>query len=130
MSPVVLDANVVAGWLLPDEDALELGADVAFAAPQLLVYELANILIVAVRRGRIDPDGAREAETLASTLPITYHPPPPMSDLLALATTHGLSAYDAAYLALAKTEAAPLATFDKALAAAARAEGLEVRGAD
>ena len=62
MSPVVLDANVVAGWLLPDEDALELGADVTFAAPQLLIYELANILIVAGRRGRIDPDATREAE--------------------------------------------------------------------
>jgi predicted nucleic acid-binding protein len=43
-----------------------------------------------------------------------------------LARKHRLSVYDAAYLALAKTEGLPLATLDRALEAAARAEGIEI----
>ena len=44
---------------------------------------------------------------------------------LRLAGEHGLSIYDAMYLELAVRMRLPLATLDKALAAAARAAGLE-----
>lgn len=127
---VVIDASVVLGWLMPDEGGALPAGLAAFIAPDLLAYEVSNALAMAVRRGRMDPGETAPILAAFDRLAITYHPPPPMGDLLALAAAHGLSAYDAAYLALAKTEAAPLATFDKALAAAARAEGLEVRGAD
>lgn len=43
-----------------------------------------------------------------------------------LATRHGLTVYDALYLQLAIDIEAPLATLDRALAAAARDEGVEV----
>lgn len=43
-----------------------------------------------------------------------------------LAMMHGLTVYDATYLQLALDIDAPLATLDLALAAAARAEGIEV----
>jgi predicted nucleic acid-binding protein len=42
-----------------------------------------------------------------------------------LAIKHGLTVYDAMYLQLALDVEAPLATLDRALAAAARAEGIE-----
>lgn len=45
---------------------------------------------------------------------------------LELAEQHGLTVYDALYLQLAIDVEAPLATLDGALAAAARAEGIEV----
>ena len=45
-----------------------------------------------------------------------------------LARKHGLSAYDALYLELALHKEADLATADRALAAAARAEGVRVVG--
>jgi len=45
-----------------------------------------------------------------------------------LAGKHGLTVYDAMYLQLALDVEAPLATIDRALAAAARAEGIEVIG--
>jgi predicted nucleic acid-binding protein len=48
--------------------------------------------------------------------------------ILALAERHGLSGYDASYLALAISQNLPLATLDKRLAGAARAQGVEVRG--
>ena len=44
--------------------------------------------------------------------------------VLKLAERHRLSAYDAAYLAVARAERRPLASFDKRLRAAAAAEGL------
>ena len=47
-------------------------------------------------------------------------------DALDLATKHGLTVYDALYLQLALDIEAPLATLDRALAAAARDEGVEV----
>jgi predicted nucleic acid-binding protein len=45
-----------------------------------------------------------------------------------LAIEHGLTAYDAAYLDLALRERLPLATLDKMLAAAARAEKVVLLG--
>jgi predicted nucleic acid-binding protein len=45
-----------------------------------------------------------------------------------LARVHQLSAYDAAYLALAVSERAALATLDRKLAAAARRETIAVLG--
>jgi predicted nucleic acid-binding protein len=48
--------------------------------------------------------------------------------IVRLALVHGLTAYDAAYLALAIAERLPLATLDKKLAAAARAENVPILG--
>jgi len=44
------------------------------------------------------------------------------------AVKHGLTGYDAAYLALALDRGLPLATLDKPLAAAARAEEVPILG--
>ena len=48
--------------------------------------------------------------------------------VLALAMAHGLTAYDAAYLALAQERDLPLATLDQKLAAAARREDVALLG--
>ena len=48
--------------------------------------------------------------------------------VLTLAARRSLSGYDASYLALAIELALPLATNDRRLAAAARLEGVAVRG--
>ena len=48
--------------------------------------------------------------------------------LMALARTHRLTAYDAAYLELARRANLPLATLDIALARAASAEGVSLIG--
>jgi predicted nucleic acid-binding protein len=45
-----------------------------------------------------------------------------------LAFKHNLTSYDATYLALALEKKAPLATLDRALATAAKAEGVTVLG--
>ncbi|MBA2468710.1 MAG: type II toxin-antitoxin system VapC family toxin [Chloroflexia bacterium] len=50
------------------------------------------------------------------------------STTVAMAEQHRLTVYDAAYLELTIRHSLPLATFDKALARAARDEGVEVIG--
>lgn len=81
------------------------------------------------RRGRIT-----EAETAAflhalSRFPITVDRSPG-EDVLTLARRHGLTACDAAYLELARRDDLPLATLDRQLAAAARAESVRLIGED
>jgi hypothetical protein len=48
--------------------------------------------------------------------------------VISLARRHRLTVYDAAYLELTLREALPLATLHKALASAARAEGVSLIG--
>jgi predicted nucleic acid-binding protein len=48
--------------------------------------------------------------------------------LLSIALKHNLSAYDAAYLALAVAQNLPLATSDRRLATAARTEAIVILG--
>ena len=52
-------------------------------------------------------------------------PPPSLARCVEVGTAHGLTGYDAAYLALALEEGAPLLTFDAALTEAAARAGLE-----
>lgn len=130
----VLDASIAASWAFGDEAdaraeaALALiGADFALV-PSLWHFEIANILIVGERRRRIaEPDAAIFLRHLAR-LDIRTQSPPDLAPILTLARSHRLTAYDAAYLDLARRETLPLATLDGALAAAARAERVSLIG--
>jgi predicted nucleic acid-binding protein len=130
----VLDASFAASWFLPDE-ASE-AADEALAAvlsnspvvPSLFRHELRNLLLAAERRNRLTRSDVDEALAMVSTLPIAVRTADDDRDVLSLARKHVLTAYDAAYLALALAERLPLATLDKRLAQAARAEKAALLG--
>jgi predicted nucleic acid-binding protein len=130
----VLDASFAASWFLPDE-ASE-AADEALAAvlsnspvvPSLFRQELRNLLLAAERRNRLTRSDVDEALAMVSTLPIAVRTADDDRDVLSLARKHVLTAYDAAYLALALAERLPLATLDKRLAQAARAEKAALLG--
>jgi predicted nucleic acid-binding protein len=132
--PFVLDASIAAAWVFPDEDAA-VATEAAFQlvddhalVPTLFWFEIRNLLLVGERRGRVDqPAGMRFLAHLDS-LPLEDDRLPASAALLALARSHGLSAYDAAYLELAQRRAVPLATLDRRLAAAAEAEGVGLMG--
>ena len=121
---LVVDASVVLKWQLIDEEntaqAVALrddfiqtgGAEVL--APGLLLYEVANGVRMAVRRGRVSPSDAHDALTELWALGIRYLIPEP-SRVLDLAFQFGLTAYDAAYLALAQEQGCPLWTADRSL---------------
>lgn len=128
---LVLDASVVACWILPDEQNaradLSLNAMETTSAfvPDIWDYQIRNLLLMNERRGRISPETAAAGLSFLSALPIGAERIGNMDLVLDLARKHRLTFYDAAYLELAMRKGAALATLDTALASAARAEGLE-----
>ena len=86
------------------------------------------VLLVATRRGRIaETDWSRIRRNLEA-LPIWIDPVSTSriwEAVLEVAHAHRLFVYDAMYLELAIRMQLPLATLDRALAAAGRAAGLE-----
>jgi predicted nucleic acid-binding protein len=90
-------------------------------------FEVANALVDAERRGRIN--AAQQADFLERLrmLPVSVEHRPAAwlgQQILPLARAHRLSAYDAAYMELAIREGLPLATIDQDLKEAARAVGV------
>lgn len=130
----IVDASVAGVWLLPDEDhpfAIEMMSQLAdkdAIAPELLQDEIRSILLSAEKRGRIAEDMVYTALTRFRALPLRLVTRSEDSEVIRVARRHQLSAYDAAYLALTLTEGLPLATLDRKLAGAARAEGAVVLG--
>ena len=130
---VVVDASALLGWLLGDlpevaqrfEGVLSRDDARPLIAPALIRSEVANALAVATRRLRITPAQARQAATLADDLPLVLEGSTLSSaQLLLIAETYALSAYDAQYLELAMRRGAALLTADAALAAAATRAGV------
>jgi predicted nucleic acid-binding protein len=131
----VLDASVTLAWCFADE-----GGDYALGVLDRLRsseavaashwgLELANALLVAERRGRIEPRDVSRLVRFLLALPIAVDPIArrrPVDSIHRLGRSHGLSAYDAAYLELAVRYGIPIATLDSDLRAAAEAEGVGV----
>lgn len=128
----VVDASIAGAWLLPDEEnvlaeqAMARMADENAVAPDLLRHEIRSILLSAEKRGRISDDFVHSALARFRGLPLQLGGPGDDTEVVRLSRKYRLSAYDAAYLALALLEHLPLATLDRRLADAARAEGVAV----
>ncbi len=130
---IVVDPSFAASWFLPDEGnaageaVLDHVAHASGRVPALFWHELRNLLLMAERRGRIPPQEGDQIMLRARALNVVEGPTDDRATL-ELARRHRLSAYDAAYLALALSERVPIATADAALARAARRENVEVQG--
>ena len=129
----VLDCSVTMAWCFDDEatpytDGVRDGlADKQAVVPSIWPLEAANATIMGERRGRLD--GARSSRflVLLQALPIVVDDETSsraFSDIVHLARTYQLSAYDAAYLELAIRRGLPLACLDGKLKAAATAAGV------
>ena len=131
--PFVLDASMTMSWCFADESTAnsrsvlsELLGTYA-EVPARGSFEIANVLAINERKGRITEAVCEKfLETLAG-LDIRIERAMPAADgkaLLTLARKHSFSAYDASYLELAKRKGLSIATFDKELVQAARQEGI------
>lgn len=128
---VVLDASVVLSWCFEDEqdDAADSLLDDVVSGgaivPTLWDLEIANVLVVAERLGRITAADRHRIIGLLSRLPIEVsESDPTIGALASTAVQHGVSAYDASYLLCAMREGLPLATLDRSLAQAALESGV------
>ncbi|MSQ13128.1 MAG: PIN domain-containing protein [Dehalococcoidia bacterium] len=118
----VVDASVVVALAFKEPRAREAesllqGADLF--APTLFPYELANVARTKMTRGGADPVEAEAGLQLGLDLGIRFVTPD-FQAVLRLALETGLTAYDAAYLQVARALDAELVTFDDRLRAAAR----------
>ena len=132
--PFVLDCSMTMAWVFADEATASTEAlresllSESAVVPGLWPVEVGNVLLVALRRGRItEKDRARIRDDLLA-LPIDIEPVScerVWGAVLRVANQRNLSVYDAIYLELALRLKLPLATLDKTLAAAGRAAGVE-----
>ena len=123
---LVVDASVVAKWIIPGEPweeeantlkrAIALGRVKAYA-PTLLTYELASVLLKAVRKGVLEAVDGIEALKAVGSLGISLAPVlwEEVAEVFEAADSTSLTIYDAAYLWLSKKLDAPLVTADEKL---------------
>ncbi|HEX3862787.1 MAG TPA: type II toxin-antitoxin system VapC family toxin [Stellaceae bacterium] len=135
MTAIVVDASVALTWCFADEAAADTDAILdrlkAFGAfvPSLWHIEMANVLLMAERRGRTIVGGLVARLDLLAQLPITTDTETTSRawrEIVGLARTELMTTYDAAYLELAMRRGVPLATRDADLAKAARRAGVSV----
>ena len=134
MAGLVLDASIAVAASLPDEGASDIAHDLILhaehegaAVPAVWPTEVANALMVAMRRRRLGLAEVRRALHRLSGLPLEVSAAPPgllWQGPLTLAAHHRLTVYDATYLDLALTLGLPLASLDAALRRAAAEEGV------
>ena len=130
---LVVDASMAMTWCFNDEatpytrSVLKTLRGSYAEVPALWRIEMKNVLLMNERRGRVTAQGSREFLQLLMALDIRVDVDEPSLDdptLFLLARRHHLTAYDAAYLELAKRRKLPLATLDKDLLRAAPLEGV------
>lgn len=131
--PFVLDSSVALAWVMPDEDDERADAYLErllvdrAVVPELWSLEVANVLLISRRRGRIEEGEIKDAINNLRLLPIDVDHKThdyAFADILEIAKVYALTVYDATYVELAKRRALPLATLDKRLSEVCRAAGV------
>ena len=121
---LVLDASVTLAWCFKDESSdradhvLDQLVHQRALAPPIWPYEVANALIVAERRKRLTARDTATALEMLAQLPVDvdhWRTEDIFGHIPAVARKYQLSAYDAAYVCLAKRENVPFATLDARL---------------
>ena len=128
MPSVVVDTSALLAVLLhePQRPVL-IGAtrDATLLAPGSVPWEIGNGLIAGFRRGRLTARHVREAWTSFERIPLRLAHVT-VARALTLASQHGLYAYDAYVLELARAQRVPLLTLDRRLVEAAEQLGVEI----
>lgn len=130
---IVVDASVAAAWCFDDEvspfteAALDEVVRIGARVPALWIVELANVLAMAERHGRLDAERVDRLVEVLLALPVVVDHGEPgvlVPAIVRIARAQRLTAHDAAYLELAMRAGLPLATRDASLRAAAERVGV------
>lgn len=118
---MVLDASAAVEWLLglPQARAVaeRLRGEQALHAPHLLAVEVAQVVRRDVAAGDLSAPRGRDALADLADLDVALHPHEPLLPTMWRLRSN-LTAYDAAYVALALALDVPLLTLDRRIAAA------------
>ena len=132
---LVIDASVAAAWCFDDavsplsEAALDEVVRSGARVPAVWLVEMANVLVIAERRGRVDAERADRLLENLLALPVIVDDREPHAlspAVVRVARAQRLTAYDAAYLELAMRTGLPLATRDATLGTAAGRVGVSL----
>ena len=125
----IADSSVGVAWAVPSQandvtDQLleKVAAGTLLIVPTLWPFEVANSLLVLLRRKKILAPERDRALGALIRLPLTVDDEGPrlaLGTISELSAEHGLSVFDAAYLELAMRRRLPLASRDEALCKAA-----------
>jgi len=126
----VLDCSVTMAWCFEDEasrytDAvLDSLKHTKALVPILWQIEVANVLLMAEKKGRIQEASVFHFTHLLHQLPIEKDSNATlMADLISFGRLHQLTSYDSCYLHLALSFGLPIATLDEKLRNAAQKAG-------
>jgi predicted nucleic acid-binding protein len=131
-----VDVSAILSLCFDDEDSVygrrvleTVAAGASVVVPAIWPIELANGLLSAERKKRLDHVGLVSFRALLGGLAISVDEPSlarTLGVILPLARKHRLTAYDAAYMELALREQCPIASLDRELVAACLATGMTV----
>lgn len=133
----VVDCSIAMAWLFHDEATPETTALLNRLARETLLVpgwwfiEIANVLVLAERKGRITAAQSNAFIADLGKLGIERDDEAPdraFTHLLTLCRTHQLTSYDAIYLDLAVRRNLPLATLDRDLRKTAMKLGVRLLG--
>ncbi len=137
---VVLDNSVAMRWLVASGKkvdqryALSVRDFIQEERPRVMVpylwtYEAANVVAYYVRQGELEYSVAiNTLLALHDLCSIAIDRGETPIALFEAAEAHGVTAYDAAYLLLARSEGLPLATLDRKMRKVAKGMGIDVFG--
>ena len=109
------------------ESVLERLRDSSAAVPTVWPLEVANILLLGERRGRVPRSKTESFVRVLRELRISIegeHEATALGSVLQMGREYGLTSYDAAYLELAMRRGLPLVTLDRRLTEAAGEAGV------
>jgi predicted nucleic acid-binding protein len=133
VSQLVVDCSATMAWFFADEKTpaamftLQQVMRDGAVVPAIWPIEVANVLTIGQRRGRVIPADADRFLIDLAAMPIAIETGTlgqSLARCLNLARTHGLTAYDAQYLELAQRRSLKLHSKDVPLLRAAAAEGV------
>jgi predicted nucleic acid-binding protein len=125
----VVDNSVVMAWCFDDESSrytdavLDSLKESAAYVPSIWPLEVANVLLVAQKRGRLSRAKSILFMNMLNALPISMEIENRMrifGEVFSLGSDLGITAYDASYLDLAMRKGIPIATLDTSLRKAAK----------
>ncbi|MSQ73260.1 MAG: PIN domain-containing protein [Betaproteobacteria bacterium] len=129
----VRDASVAVAWVVSSQSTAYtrrirlLAKREPYHVPSIFHAEVTNVLVTLQRRAILNESGAAAAADVLERLAPVVHPLKlGILELRDLALRHGLSAYDASYLALSLELKLPIACGDRPLRNALKAAGVRL----